>query len=334
MRTPARFCTFIFGMMALCVFSHGARAQAGNARLARPGLIHGLVRLPGGQAAPQGVMVNLENDPVGHISTTQTDSQGKFSFSSVASPGMYVIRAKHTGYRESVHRVDLTMSPNSYVLIDLQPLRDSSVPPNAMVSAGMLAIPENARRDFERGREQLLERKSAEKSIPYFQKAIESYASYAQAHFMLGTAFLETGKASEAQKSLEEAVRLDSKMGGAYLALGNLYSAQGRLGEAEKSLLRGLELMPEVASAHYELAKVYWAMARPLDAEKPVRKTLELQPAMASAHLLLGNVLLRRRDAPGALAAYQEYLRLEPNGPMAPNARDMVRKIEAALKKP
>jgi len=328
------FASSFLGLLFL-ITGVSVNAQGGNSRLSRQGSIQGLVRLPGGQPAPQGVMINLENDPVGHISTSQTDSQGKFTFIGVASPGVYIVKAKHTGFRESVLRVDLTVSPNGYVVVELQPLESSPAEASrGAVSASALAVPEAARKEFDRGRELLVDKHSAAKSIRNFQKAIETYPNYAQAHFMLGTALMETGKPLEAQKSLEEAIRIDEQLGGAHLALGTLHSAQGKLPEAEKSLLRGMELEPGVAGAHYELAKVYWAMGKPLDAEKPARKAIEMQKTLAAAHLLLGNILLRKRDAPGALAAYQEYLRLEPNGPMAPGARDMVQKIEAALKKP
>jgi len=46
---------------------------------------------------------------------------------------------------------------------------------------------------------------------------------------------------------------------------------------------------------------------------------------------LLANIRLKQRNAPGALQEYQEYLRLEPEGSMAPQVRDMVAKLQKAL---
>jgi hypothetical protein len=45
----------------------------------------------------------------------------------------------------------------------------------------------------------------------------------------------------------------------------------------------------------------------------------------------MGNILLKKRDAEGALREFQEYLRLDPNGPMAAAVRDVVAKIQKAL---
>jgi hypothetical protein len=56
-------------------------------------------------------------------------------------------------------------------------------------------------------------------------------------------------------------------------------------------------------------------------------------PSLAAPHVLLGNILLRKNDPQGALREYEEYLRLDPNGSMAPSARDMIAKIQKALEK-
>ena len=55
---------------------------------------------------------------------------------------------------------------------------------------------------------------------------------------------------------------------------------------------------------------------------------------MAAVHVLLGNILLRKRDARGALQEFNEYLKLDPQGPFAPAAREMVARIEKALAAP
>jgi hypothetical protein len=54
-------------------------------------------------------------------------------------------------------------------------------------------------------------------------------------------------------------------------------------------------------------------------------------PDLAAAHVLLGNIRMKLRDAPGALHEYQEYLRIEPQGAMAAQVRELVEKIQNAL---
>jgi tetratricopeptide (TPR) repeat protein len=101
--------------------------------------------------------------------------------------------------------------------------------------------------------------------------------------------------------------------------------------QAETALLKGLELNPEAAGGHCELEKTYWALGRWQDAAPHARKAVAGMPDLAPVHALLGNVMLRESNAQGALGEYQEYLRLDPNGSMAPGVRQMIEKIQKAL---
>lgn len=96
---------------------------------------------------------------------------------------------------------------------------------------------------------------------------------------------------------------------------------------AKKSLTRGLELDPRAPQGQYELARALWALGRWQDAEPHVQKALELGSDMAPAHALMGNIALRKRDPELALKQFKEYLRLDPKGPMAAGAQQMVEKL-------
>ncbi len=150
----------------------------------------------------------------------------------------------------------------------------------------------------------------------------------------LGLVQMALRRWKDAESALGKASELNDKLAAAHLALGTCYNQQGRFAEAEKPLLRGLELAPEAADGHYEPGRTYWALGRWQEAEPRAQKALALRPEFPAAHLLMGNILLRKRDAAAALQEFKEYLRLEPNGPMAPPTREMVAKIERALAAP
>ncbi len=301
--------------------------------------IRGQVRYAHGPAAPQGILITLESDRVGLVAQTQTDSQGKFEFNQIPQQ-VYQVKARHPGYREASQRVDLTTGPTAYLILDLQPLPQKEPPavpqqgPGGFISVEELGAPENAQKELEQGQKLLMESKDIGGSVPHFLKAIELYPSFAQAHMLLGVAYMDQNRHKDAQSALEKAIAFNDKLAGAHLALGACLNQQGNFAAAEKPLLRGLELNPEAAEGHYELGRVYWALGRWPEAEPHARKAVALRAEFAPVHALLGNIMLRKRDAPAALQEFKEYLRLEPDGPMAAPARDMVAKIEKALAAP
>jgi tetratricopeptide (TPR) repeat protein len=300
-------------------------------RLERGGQIRGQVRLPDGSTAPQGAMVTLESAALGQLANAQTDSQGKF-FIQLQSLGVYVLRVRHVGYEEATERIDLTMSPTAFVEVRLKPIAGSAVaPPSGVINASTLAVPEAARKEFDKGKKQLFEEKKPDRSLSSFRKAIEIHPSFAEAHLMLGTAHMQLQQWKEAQPALEKAVELDEKQAAAHLALGICLAQQNNHAAAEAALKRGLELNPGSPEGHLELGKVYWALGRWQEAEPHARKALELKPDVPFAHVLMGNILLRKRDAKGALAEFNTYLKMEPNGPFALGAKEMVARIGKAL---
>jgi tetratricopeptide (TPR) repeat protein len=162
---------------------------------------------------------------------------------------------------------------------------------------------------------------------------VKLYDSYPQAYRMLGEAYLEQQDWPKAEAALKKSVELDPKLAASYVDLGAIANQQHNYPAAEESLKKGLELSPDASAGKYELAKTYWATGRWQDAEPLARDTVKAQPDLASAHVLLANILLKKRDAAGALHEYEEYLRLEPNGSMAPQVRGVVEKIKASLPK-
>ncbi len=298
--------------------------------------IRGQVRYPKGPAVEQGILVTLESAGAGFVAQAQTEPQGKFGFSQIPQ-GVYVVIVRQPGYREVAQRIDLTMTPTAYVVIDLQPLPGEKRPAIAPKGTGsetsvlQLSIPQGAASEFGKGQELLLQKKEPAASIAHFRKAIQLYPGYTQAYVLWGTAAMNLKKWKDAQAALENALALDHGLAPAYLALGACYNQQGNYVPAEKALVRGLELNPEAAEGHYELGRAYWALGRWQDAEPHARQADALEPGFPPVHVLLGNIMLRKRDASAALREFHEYLRLEPNGPMAPPTRDMVSKIEKAL---
>jgi len=295
------------------------------------------VRYVSGARAAQGILVRLDVEGGGVVAQEQTDAAGKVTFVPPL-PGVYVVLVSEPGYREVERRVDLTIAPTSSLNLELVRLpseRDLSKTPQGlgdMVSVSGLNIPEGALKEFETAQKLLKEQQDVTACIEHLQEAIKMDDSFSQAYTMLGIAYLQRHQWKDAETSLEKAVQLDPKSGTAYLSLGASLNQEKDYAGAEKALRRGLELDPEAPEGHYELGKTYWALGRWQEAEPHAVKAAAMQPNLPSVHVLMGNILLRKRDAQGALKEFQEYLHLAPEGPMAPGARQMVDKIEQAIK--
>ena len=293
------------------------------------------VRAASGSPAPVGINVRLEADPGGLVDQQMTDSTGKVTFAP-KSFTMYAVTIHELGYRDVRQPVDLSHEPTAAVSVTLVPLagQDASKSPprgeaDRAISVVDLNIPGPAMKEFDAGRK-LLQEKDVPGSIGHFRKATELYSGFTEAYVMLGLAYLQGQRLKESQAALEQAVQLDPKSSAGYLTLGACLNQQKDYAGAEKALLTGLGLEPESPEGHYELAKTYWAQRRWQEAVPHAETAEELQPQVPGVHVLMGNILLQKRDTPGALKEFNEYLRLDPQGSMSGSVRAMVSKLEKA----
>jgi tetratricopeptide (TPR) repeat protein len=313
-----------------------------------PRVINGQIRLEG-RPAPQGVLVLLDQAPGrdtapgsrGELSRTGTDSSGRFAFTHVESmtaPGnkLYAVTAHYPGYKDAFQVVDMTFSRNGYVNLDLK--RDNSkdqpnVPPEgagSTISARQPASTE-AQQALARGEELLLHKRDPKESIASFKKVVKIEPQYAPAYLLLGTAYMQTKQYEEAQSAFEKVRKLEPRNAAAYLGIGAALNQKGEFQPAEKPLMESLTVNPNSAEAQYELARSYWGLGKWKEAAPHIRKSLELDKQFPPAHVLMGNVFLREKNGNSALAEFQEYIRLDPDGEQAPAVRDMVARLQKAL---
>ncbi len=324
----------IFAVLALVSLSTFVQGQirSGGSKLA--GFIRGQIRYEDGRLADH-IVVRLRSDAVSFQTEMTSDPQGKFDFEGLG-PTTYHLTIEGQGVRPYESVLDISMSGMAYEQITLKFAKDrpiAAVPPegpNATVGAD---IPAAARKEFDEGQKAINDKKDADSATKHYRKAIQLYGKYSEAYLALGLLYLELGKFDDAQAALQAANEITPTAPGGYLALGTMYNAQKKYDDAEKALTHGLELKPDVPDGQYELAKTYWATGKWQDAEPHAQKAVALAPTLAPPHVLLGNIALRKQDPLGAVKEFQEYLRLDPKGPMAAGVSQMIQKIEASQKK-
>lgn len=324
----ARLLRFVFILLAVYAAPAAAQVGTGSLRLAS---VHGQVRYAGGGRPADNVTVRLEPFRGGVLSEVQTDRLGKFQFTNL-SPDLYIIRVHMPGYLDAEQEIDLKTSVSQYVQLllvaDRSAAESARLPPAGVLHAG---VPAAARAEYDAARAALLDARDADAAVAHLEKAIALYPAFAEAQLLLGTTYMDKRDWARAEEALRRVLALDPKAARARFALGEVYRQQKKYKEAERELLAGLKLDDKSAQGHFTLGHVYFETGELAKAGPHAGRALQLKPDFADGYLLAGDILLRARQAENALAMFEEYLRLAPDGSYAEQARATAQKIRQAL---
>jgi tetratricopeptide (TPR) repeat protein len=268
----------------------------------------------------------LERFGGGLVDQMDTDSGGRFRFANLQR-GYYKVIVSAPGFRAVQQDADLQVVFRAYLVFELTAERSGAATLIDVIDA---RAPADARGELVRGRE-ALSKKSYAEAIGHLQKAIASYPAFYEAHLLLGTAFVDQREWRKAETAFQAALELKASSAAAMLSLGEVYWRQNRYDEAEKVLLDGLKLDDKSWHGYFTLARLYWDRENIAKAAPAIGHTLQLKPDFAEGHLLAGNFLLKINQQERALKEYQEYLRLEPKGEFAVQARELVQKLSKAI---
>ncbi len=322
----------------LCFPVLAQRSQSGSGVPVRTS-IRGTVRDAVTHRPLERVVLMIDDRQSGYAGQAETDSSGKFELQGLGETA-YAINIRFPGYYEATQNVDLSTNPMAYLSFELRPKPGTAPPavapegPEARLDARLAALPDKARKEFAKARELWQDGKDPQGCVDHLNKAIKAYPKFADAYVLLASADMRQNNAVDAKSALDKAIAIDPKLPDARFTLGMILNRERDYSGAEKSLTEGLQLDGTSAQGHYELGRTYLALGRLEDAATHAQKAAALQPNMAPVHILLGNIAWKKQDAEGALKEYQQYLKLDPNGPMAPGTQAMVKKIEDALNSP
>jgi tetratricopeptide (TPR) repeat protein len=146
-----------------------------------------------------------------------------------------------------------------------------------------------------------------QKAIDYFQKAVQLSPNDASLHNNLGSVYADMGKVPEAQAEFQKAADINpSGASGYYYNLGVVMVNQGKMDEAAVSLKKATDLDPTNANAFYwyGMALLGKAETRPDGTIVPV---------------------------PGTIEAFQNYLKLQPNGQWAQAAQSSLDQVQSKV---
>jgi Flp pilus assembly protein TadD len=134
----------------------------------------------------------------------------------------------------------------------------------------------------------------------------------------------------EAERALQEALRLAPNDPVAWLRLGNVRKDEDRAAEAESAYRKAIELAPRDGRAHYNLGLMLSESGRVAEAEKLFREAAALMPRDAEARLRLGEQLAARGAVREARDAFEQALRLRPEDDEIRKEIERLRQRESA----
>jgi Tfp pilus assembly protein PilF len=195
------------------------------------------------------------------------------------------------------------------------------------VSAPSLAVPEEARKAWEKGVEEINKDKW-EKARKDLERAVALWPKYAAAWTDLGEVYREQSMNKDARAAYENALQADPGYVRAYVPTARLALDEGRVEEGLRLSEQALALNPiEFPEAWFYNAVANFNLKRLDKAETSVQRAMELDTIHAllpRAEQLLGLVLTQKRQYDQALVHLRNYIRISP---LATDVPDTIRLI-------
>jgi tetratricopeptide (TPR) repeat protein len=314
--------------------------------------VSGMIRYAATHQPAENVLVRIESFSGGLIGQVTTDRTGRFTFSGLTGQ-QFIVTAHAPGYFDLRENVELLTQNTAYLNIELvadkNALGSNTTGRNGEFTALPVisaAIPADAQTEFSKG-ERLLNSKNADaakNAVKNFEKAVAIYPKFLEAQIALGLTYMDLQKWDKAERPLLTAIEINPEASTAYFALGEVYRREKKYTEGENILTHAFKLNANAPQGHLTLAQIYWDRAPSSSDEQQFRKdaeaswkevsiALQQDPNLAEAHLLAGNLLLRARRGEAALAQFEQYLKLKPDGQFAAETKVLVQKIKDSFVK-
>jgi adenylate cyclase len=166
-----------------------------------------------------------------------------------------------------------------------------------------------------------LTKRSVDRAIQLFEKAIELDPRYAAAYAGCSSAYgqmywlfaREEKYRDRAQELSFKALMYDNNLAEAYTAMGLSYFISGKFEEASASSRKAIELDPDDFIAHWTLGRIHFTTGEFEQAHALYRRVIELKPSFLSAYVDLQMTCLRLGQQEEADLLRSELLERLPN---------------------
>lgn len=140
-----------------------------------------------------------------------------------------------------------------------------------------------------------LSRDDYARALPFFEKAVETDATYAEAWYQAGFCYGILGKHSDALKASKQAAKLRPDWAETYVNIGASSYALGQFGPAMDAYRQAIRLGDEKADTQYALGLCLEKVNRPDEEILAYKRTLALNPGHANAMEKLGLAYMKQK---------------------------------------
>lgn len=310
--------------LALALALVAAALVAANPATAQTtGAVKGRVADVQGQPVEAAKVVIEFTDGINRKYEVKTNKKGEFVQIGLF-PGDYSVTAEKDGDSGTIStRVSVGDNPETMIRIGR-----AGPSPEATAKAAAL------QKSFDEG-VALSKSGDFDGSIAKFNEAIAQAPNCHDCYYNIGFAHSQKKDWEKAEASFKKATELKPDYAEAWSGLANAYNSQKKLDLALEASANAAKYGGSggggggSASALYNQGVILWNQSKYAEAKEKFEASAKADPSYSDAHYRLGMANLNLGDMPGAVAAFEGYLKAAPTGQFA----EQVKGILASIKK-
>jgi tetratricopeptide (TPR) repeat protein len=281
----------------------------------------------------EGAVILMVSKEMNRKLSTKTDRRGEYT--QFLAPGEYNVTAT---------KGDLTQSLDTRVSIDEKELNFTLKPGGA----GGGAAPSAA--DVKKAEAERAAIKTAfdqgvalsgegkfDEAVAKFNEVIVKVPKCVECYTNIGEVYSRKKDYDQAEVAYKKAIEVNPNSAEAYMGLANVYNVQKKYPQATEAGAQAQKILAANpggsaggagASAAFNQGVIAWNESKIAEAQKFFEQAVAADPKMAEAHYWLGMANVNQNKMPEAIKSLEEYLKLDPSGKYADQAKGILTAIK------